>query len=106
MHTSPAPLASIVAFNVRRLRRLRGFSQIALAELSGVDRTGLNQLEGEFRGATLATIERLAYALAVAPWQLLKNPVGGAASAEHQRKRASRSSVTRRTRAKHPRRGG
>jgi transcriptional regulator with XRE-family HTH domain len=100
MQTNPAPLASIVAFNVRRLRQLRGFSQIALAERSGVDRTGLNQLEGEFRGATLSTIERLADALAVAPWQLLKKPAG----ATRQHKRASRSTVTRHTRAKRPHR--
>ena len=70
-----APLASIVAFNARRLRRLRGFSQVALAKRSGVDRVGLNRLEGEFRGATLSTIEKLAQALAVDPWELLKNPV-------------------------------
>jgi transcriptional regulator with XRE-family HTH domain len=76
MRSRHAALASILAFNVRRLRRLRGFSQIALAERSGVDRTGLNQLEGEFRGATLSTIEKLAQALAVAPWELLKKPGG------------------------------
>jgi transcriptional regulator with XRE-family HTH domain len=76
MRSRHAPLASILASNVRRLRRLRGFSQIALAERSGVDRTGLNQLEGEFRGATLSTIEKLAEALAVAPWELLKTPAG------------------------------
>jgi transcriptional regulator with XRE-family HTH domain len=76
MRSRHAPLASILAYNVRRLRRLRGFSQIALAERSGVDRTGLNQLEGESRGATLSTIEKLALALAVAPWELLKKPGG------------------------------
>ena len=105
MHTQPAPLASIVAFNVRRLRRLRGFSQIALAELSGVDRTGLNQLEGEFRGATLSTIEKLAHALAVAPWELLRRPVGGPADVGRQRERGSRPAITPHIRAKHPHRG-
>ena len=54
---------------------MRGFSQVALAKRSGVDRVGLNRLEGEFRGATLSTIEKLAQALAVDPWELLKNPV-------------------------------
>jgi len=67
------------------LRRLRGLSQLALAELSGVDRTGLNQLEGEFRGATLSTIEKLAHALTVAPWELLRRPVGGPANIERLR---------------------
>ena len=61
-----APLASIVAFNARRLRRLRGFSQVALAKRSGVDRVGLNRLSrASSRGATLSTRSRkLAQALA------------------------------------------
>ena len=74
---------------------MRGFSQVALAERSGVDRVGLNRLEGEFRGATLSTIEKLAQALAVDPWELLKNPVGESGGGERRRKRAPLRSRTK-----------
>ena len=59
--------------NLRNSRLARGWSQELTAELAGLPYRYLQDIEAERRpGVRLATIERLAKALGVEPWQLLK----------------------------------
>lgn len=55
---------SIVGANVRRLRRAKGLSQEALAELAGVHRTFVGHIERGETNVSLDTLERVADALA------------------------------------------
>ncbi|MGE3871344.1 MAG: helix-turn-helix domain-containing protein [Parvibaculaceae bacterium] len=60
------------ARNLRRVRRLRGLSQEALAHDAGVDRTYISALERSVYSATIDMIEKLAAVLAVEPAELLE----------------------------------
>ena len=61
-----------LAANLRRLRAARGWSQEALAHESGVNRTYLSSVERAERNISIDNIERIAKALEVEPWRLLK----------------------------------
>lgn len=65
-------LRATFARNLRQLRLDRGLSQEALADAAGVDRTYVSALERQIYSASLDTIERMAVALSVAPWELLQ----------------------------------
>jgi transcriptional regulator with XRE-family HTH domain len=65
-------LRGVLARNLRLLRTERGLSQEALADLIEIDRTYVSLLERERSAATLDMLERLAGALGVEPWQLLR----------------------------------
>jgi transcriptional regulator with XRE-family HTH domain len=54
-----------VRHEISRIRRERGLSQRQLAELSGVDRPALNQIEGGHRSPTIDTLGKLASGLGV-----------------------------------------
>jgi transcriptional regulator with XRE-family HTH domain len=54
-----------VAENVRRLRRERGLSQSALAELSGISRRMIVAIERDEANLSLSSLDRLAAALGV-----------------------------------------
>jgi transcriptional regulator with XRE-family HTH domain len=56
------------------LRGKAGFSQEALADLAGIDRTYVSALEREKYAATVDMLDRLGKVLGVAAWQLLAAP--------------------------------
>jgi transcriptional regulator with XRE-family HTH domain len=70
--THKGPLRDVLASNLRRLRAARGLSQEALAHESGVNRTYLSSVERAERNVSIDNIARIAKALAVEPWRLLK----------------------------------
>jgi transcriptional regulator with XRE-family HTH domain len=62
----------ILATNLRALRRRHGLSQEELAYRADIDRTYVSALERGVYGATIDVIEKLARALDVQVWELLK----------------------------------
>jgi|SRR5215213_7649650 len=57
---------------LRRLRRERALSQRALAREAGVGLDTVNKLETGVRDALPVTLRKLAYALGVEPYELMK----------------------------------
>ena len=57
---------------VRKLRENQGYSQEALAEKIPVHRTYMGGIERGERNPTLATVYRIAAALSVPAWRLLR----------------------------------
>jgi transcriptional regulator with XRE-family HTH domain len=70
--THPGPEREILAGNMRRLRAARGLSQDALAFEAQMNRTYLGGVERGERNVSLDNIARIAKALGVEAWQLLK----------------------------------
>ena len=58
---------------MRKLRAARGLSQEALAHEAGMNRTYLSSVERAERNVSIDNIARLAKALAIEPWKLLKD---------------------------------
>jgi transcriptional regulator with XRE-family HTH domain len=58
---------------MRKLRALHGLSQEALAHESCVDRTYVSSIERAERSVSIDIVARIAKALAVEPWKLLKD---------------------------------
>jgi len=72
--TLPAPSArSVLAANLIRLRAEKGWSQEALAFESGLHRTFVAHVERQARNISLDNLERLAQALGVPIYRLLKS---------------------------------
>lgn len=71
--THKGPLRDVLASNMRKLRAAHGLSQEALAHESGVDRTYVSSIERAQRGVSIDIVARIAKALAVEPWKLLKD---------------------------------
>jgi transcriptional regulator with XRE-family HTH domain len=67
------PLRDVLARNMRKLRAVHGLSQEALAHESCVDRTYVSSIERAQRGVSIDIVARIAKALAVEPWTLLKD---------------------------------
>jgi len=65
------PLLKAFARNLRAARKRVALSQEALAEKAGLHPTYIGLLEREQRSISLLTIERLAKALRMEPWELL-----------------------------------
>jgi transcriptional regulator with XRE-family HTH domain len=65
-------LVSVFAQNVKRRRHQLRLSQEELAERAGVHRTYIGMLERREKNVTIYNIERIAQALEVEPYQLLK----------------------------------
>lgn len=63
----------MLARNMRKLRAAREMSQEALAYESGVNRTYLGSVERSERNVSIDNIARIAKALGVEPWKLLKD---------------------------------
>lgn len=61
-----------MALNVILLRKERGWTQEALAYESDLHRTYIGDIERHARNVTIDNIERIAHALGVEPWMLLK----------------------------------
>lgn len=75
MEFDRSALRKLVAGNVRAARKALRVSQEKLAEDAGLHRTYVGSIERAERNVSLDNIERLAIALHLQPWQLLKpNP--------------------------------
>ncbi|PVM87766.1 XRE family transcriptional regulator [Caulobacter endophyticus] len=72
MKAPPSQLRRVVAANVRRLRTTLEISQERLASDSGLHRTYVGAIERAERNVSLDNVERLALALGVEPWRLLR----------------------------------
>jgi transcriptional regulator with XRE-family HTH domain len=64
----------MVATNLRVVRRQKGFTQEELADLAGVNRNYVGQIEREEKSPTVDVIEKLAFSLEIAPEVLFRNP--------------------------------
>lgn len=67
----------LVAWNLRRVRVLRGLSQEKLAVDAGVDRTYVSRLERALENPTVGVLDRLAVALDVSSVEFLTKPKMG-----------------------------
>jgi len=65
-------LRQVLATNLRLLRNEKGWSQEDLAAEAGLHRTFVGAVERAERNISLDNIEKLAGALRVEPWTLLK----------------------------------
>lgn len=65
-------LRKTVAENVRRLRKGHGLSQEAFADACGLHRTYVGAIERAERNVSIDNIFKLAGALGVEPWRLLR----------------------------------
>lgn len=62
-----------VGERLRRLRTEAGLSQVALAERAGLDHRTISRCENGHRAISIDVVARLAYALGVPPWRLLRD---------------------------------
>jgi transcriptional regulator with XRE-family HTH domain len=60
-----------LAVNMKRLRKERGWSQEALADEAGLDRTYISGIERVVKNPTITVVERIAKALACPLGKLL-----------------------------------
>ncbi|MGH6967131.1 MAG: helix-turn-helix domain-containing protein [Phenylobacterium sp.] len=65
-------IREILSANLRGFRQKSGLSQEELAHRAGIDRTYVSSLERGVYAATIDVVERLAKALGVEVWELLK----------------------------------
>jgi transcriptional regulator with XRE-family HTH domain len=65
-------LRGVIAWNIRTLRVSKGWSQEQLALTCELDRTYVSAIERCVWNISISNIERLALALEVEPWMLLK----------------------------------
>lgn len=72
VNPSESHLVAVFAANVRERRLALSLSQEELAERAGVHRTYIGMLERGEKNVTIYNIERVAGALGVAPYLLLK----------------------------------
>ena len=66
-----ADLAEVFKNRLRAYREMRGFSQAVLAEKAGISPSFVAEMELGRRAPTFKTIEKLANALNIEPFQLL-----------------------------------
>lgn len=62
-----------VGERLRRLRTEARLSQVKLAERAGLDHRTVSRCENGHRAISIDVLARLAYALGVQPWQLLRD---------------------------------
>ena len=72
-----SPLRDALASNLRRLRAERGWSQERLAHESGLNRTYLSAVERSEQNISIDNVHRLAAALELEAWTLLKKASEG-----------------------------
>jgi transcriptional regulator with XRE-family HTH domain len=65
-------IIKLVAKNIKKYRKSRGYSQEKLAELANLHRTYIGSVEREERNLSLKNLQRIADALGVEPYKLLK----------------------------------
>lgn len=64
-------ILKVFSSNVRKYRKIKGFSQEELAFISGLHRTYISAVEREKRNISLENINKLAEALEIEPYLLL-----------------------------------
>lgn len=69
-------LRAVVARNLRVLRKQKGFTQEALADIACINRNYVGQIEREEKSPTIDVIEKLSTSLGVAASALLLGPRG------------------------------
>lgn len=69
---SPKNAREILALNLIRLRKQKGWTQEVLAYEASLNRTYVGDLERQARNVSIDNIERLASALGVETWALLR----------------------------------
>jgi transcriptional regulator with XRE-family HTH domain len=68
----------ILTRNLRELRKARGLTQVQLASTSGLDYKHYQKIEGgKWPGIRLDTVDRLAKALAIPAWELIRPSLDG-----------------------------
>jgi transcriptional regulator with XRE-family HTH domain len=67
-------IREVLALNLRKLRRARGFSQEELAHRAKIDRTYISSLERNLYAAGIDVVDRLGRALGVEAADLLRRP--------------------------------
>jgi transcriptional regulator with XRE-family HTH domain len=67
-------IREVLALNLRKLRRARGFSQEELAHRAKIDRTYISSLERNLYAAGIDVVDRLGRALGVEAADLLRPP--------------------------------
>lgn len=70
----PTSARELFAKRLRQIRRLKGLSQEALADLAGLHRTYVGSVERSERNVSIDNMERLAKALEVDICELLREP--------------------------------
>ncbi|KPF84319.1 hypothetical protein IP70_16470 [alpha proteobacterium AAP38] len=65
-------LRTILANNLRQIRKNKGLSQEDLAGLAEIDRTYVSLIERKQNSITIDKLEKIAAALSVEPYTLLK----------------------------------
>lgn len=68
---------TLVAWNIRRLRVLRGVSQEVFAVDAEIDRTYVSRLERGIENPTISVLERVAQGLEVEITELFRKPAKG-----------------------------
>ena len=67
-------IREILAINLRKLRRAKGFSQEELAHRADIDRTYISSLERSLYAAGIDVVDKLARVLGVEAADLLRRP--------------------------------
>jgi transcriptional regulator with XRE-family HTH domain len=67
-------IRAILASNIKRLRAHAGLSQEELADRVGIDRTYVSALERKIYAASIDLVARMAAALGVEAYELLREP--------------------------------
>ena len=78
------PIRKILAENIKKYRKMMGYSQEKLAEKAGLSAQALNDIEGCRRWLSAATLTKLAKARRVAEYQLLTPESGETAETPHE----------------------
>jgi DNA-binding XRE family transcriptional regulator len=69
--TRPPSSDQACSANVRRLRIARDWSQVELARRAGLSQGAIQSIEAGTKSPSLRTVEQVAGALGVAPWELV-----------------------------------
>ena len=69
-------IREVLAFNLRKLREVKGLSQEELAHRADIDRTYISALERSVYAASIDVVDSLAQVLNVEAADLLKRPSG------------------------------
>jgi transcriptional regulator with XRE-family HTH domain len=67
-------LRAVVARNLRVLRKQKSFTQEELADIAGINRNYVGQIEREEKSPTVDVIEKLALSLEAPPEVFFQNP--------------------------------